>query len=129
METLQKTLSAEVQSANRAREHQACACSLVCPGTIISKTRKETEMKNAMWGRTAKEADVAMEAEPPGSIESQDVKHIVDAILDYALPFQKWVENAKAQVPGNSKWRSNIVTELRTSKQKSLEAIQEHGHK
>lgn len=59
-------------------------------------------MKNAMWGRTAKKADVAMEAEPPGSIESQDVKHKVDAILDCALPYQKWVEKANAQGPGNS---------------------------
>lgn len=79
-ETPQITASAKVQNAiAKAQE----------------RTRKETEMKNVMWGRIAKAVDEAMEAvdeameaEPPGNIESHRVQHIVNAILDCALPFQ-----------------------------------------
>lgn len=74
-------------------------------------------------GRTAKEADVAMEAEPPGSIESQDVKHIVDAILDCALPYQKWVEKANAQGPGNSE-----MAEQHSDRATHLKAEQPRGN-
>ena len=52
-----------------------------------------------MWGRIAKAVDEAMEAEPPGNIESHHVEHIVNAILDCALPFQQQVDKTNAQSP------------------------------
>lgn len=54
-------------------------------------------MKNAMWSRIAKAVDDAMEAELPGNIESHHVEHVVNAILDCALPFQQRVDEANAQ--------------------------------
>ena len=71
-ETVQKAASAKVQNATAKAQE---------------RTRKETEVKNAIWGRIAKAIDEAMEAEPPGNIESHHVEHIVNAILDCALPF------------------------------------------
>ena len=61
------------------------------------RTRKETEMKNAMWGRIAKAVDEAMEAEPPGNIENHHVGHIVNAILGCAVPFQQRVDKTNTQ--------------------------------
>ena len=83
-ETLQKAASAKVQNAIAMAQEG---------------TRKETEMKNAIWGRIAKAVDKAMEAEPPGNIESHHVEHIVNAILDCALPFQQRVDKANVQSP------------------------------
>ena len=56
-------------------------------------------MKNAIWGRIAKAVDKAMAAKPPGNIESHHVEHIVNAILDYALPFQQQVDKTNVQSP------------------------------
>lgn len=39
-----------------------------------------------MWGRIAKAVDDAMEAEAPEQIERQHIDHIVNAILECALP-------------------------------------------
>lgn len=50
-----------------------------------------------MWGRIAKAVDEAMEAEPPGNIESHHVQHIVNVILDCALPFQQRIDKTNAQ--------------------------------
>lgn len=73
-ETLQKAASAKVQNAIAKTQE---------------RTRKETEMKNAMWGQIAKAVDEAIEVEPPGNIESHHVEQIVNAILDYAFPCQQ----------------------------------------
>lgn len=54
------------------------------------RTRKETEKKNAMWGRISKAVDEAMEAKPPGNIEN--------TFLDCALPFQQRVDKANAPI-------------------------------
>lgn len=50
------------------------------------KVRVETKEKDEMWGRIAKAVDVAMSAEAPGKIEDYQIEHIVEAILDCALP-------------------------------------------
>lgn len=44
-------------------------------------------MKNTMWGQITKAVDKAMEANLSSNIESHHVKYMVNAILDYALPF------------------------------------------
>lgn len=81
MENLQKTVSAKVQNAiAKAQE----------------RTRKETEMKNAMWGRIAKAVDEAIEVEPLGNIESHHVEHIVNAILYYTLLYWQKVDKTNA---------------------------------
>lgn len=43
-------------------------------------------MKNVMWGQIAKAVDEAMEAKASENIESHHIEHIINAILDYALP-------------------------------------------
>ncbi len=83
-ETLQKAASVKVQNAIAKTQE---------------RTRKETEVKNAMWGRIAKALDEAMEAERPGNIESHHVEYIVNAILDFALLFQQRVDKTNAQSP------------------------------
>lgn len=41
---------------------------------------------NAMWEGIAKAIDNAMGAEAPGDIKAEQIEHIVNAILDCALP-------------------------------------------
>lgn len=48
--------------------------------------RKETEIRDSMWGRIAKAVDDAMEAEASEQIERHHIDHIVKAILECALP-------------------------------------------
>lgn len=50
--------------------------------------REEREMKDAKWSRIAKAVDDAMGSEDPGSIEAGQVTHIVNAILECALPMR-----------------------------------------
>lgn len=52
-----------------------------------------------MWGRIGKAVDEAMETEPPSNIESYHVEYIVNAILDFALPFQQRVDKTNSQSP------------------------------
>ena len=50
------------------------------------KARREIEEKDAMWSRIAKAVDNAIEAKASGSVEAYQVEHIVNAILECALP-------------------------------------------
>lgn len=100
-ETPRKAASAKVQSAiAKAQE----------------KTRKEAEMKNAMWGRIAKAVDEAMEAEAPGNIESHHIEHIVNAILDCALPSQQQVDETHTQSPAIGEKRGQYSRETQPHK-------------
>lgn len=50
------------------------------------EARVEAKENDETWGRIAKAVDIAMAAEPPGRIDQDQVKHIIDAILECALP-------------------------------------------
>lgn len=50
------------------------------------QARKEAVRRDSMWGRIAKAVDDAMEVEAPEQIERQHIDHIVNAILECALP-------------------------------------------
>ena len=50
------------------------------------QARKEAERRDSMWGRIAKAVDSAIEAEAPEQIERRHIDHIVNAILECALP-------------------------------------------
>lgn len=50
------------------------------------KARIEAKANDEMWGRIAKAVDIAMTAELPGRIDQDQVKHIIDAILECVLP-------------------------------------------
>lgn len=54
------------------------------------KTRIEAKKNDEMWGRIAKAVDVAMAAETPGRIDRDQVKHIINAILECASPKPQW---------------------------------------
>lgn len=54
-----------------------------------------------MWSRIAKVVDDVMEAELPRSIESHRVEHIINAILDCALPLEQLVAKENAPKFGN----------------------------
>lgn len=48
-----------------------------------------------MWGWIAKAVDVAMAAENPGKIEEYQINHIVNAVVDCALPKSQEKSHAK----------------------------------
>lgn len=50
------------------------------------QARKEAVRRDSMWGRIAKAVDDAMEVEAPEQIERRHIDHIVNAILECALP-------------------------------------------
>ena len=50
------------------------------------KARIEAKENDKMWGRIAKAVNIAMAAELPGQIDQDQVKHIINAILECALP-------------------------------------------
>ena len=43
-----------------------------------------------MWGRIAKAVDIAMAAETSGQINRDQIKHIINAILEFASPKPQW---------------------------------------
>ena len=54
------------------------------------KARMEAKENDEMWGRIAKAVDIAMEAETPGRIDRDQVKHIINAILECASLKPQW---------------------------------------
>ena len=75
--------------------------------------RAEAKEKDEMWGRIAKAVDVAMAAETPGKIEGYQIKHIVNAILDYALakPQGKSPANSDSHDQANTTQAVELVNE------------------
>ena len=54
------------------------------------KARIEAKKNNEMWGKIAKAVDVAMAAKTPGQIDRDQVKQIINAILECASPKPQW---------------------------------------
>ena len=54
------------------------------------KAQIEAKENDEMRGRIAKAVDVAMAAETPGRIDQDQVKHIINAILECASPKPQW---------------------------------------
>ena len=50
------------------------------------QARKEAKRRDSMWGQIGKAIDDAIEAEAPEQIERRHIDHIVNAILECALP-------------------------------------------
>lgn len=73
-------------------------------------------MKNIMWGWIAKAVDKAIETEVPGNIESHHIEHIVNAILDCALPLQQQVDEKNVQSPAIGKKKEQYSRETQPHK-------------
>ncbi len=54
------------------------------------KARTEAKENDKIWGKVAKAVDIAMVVEPPNRIDRDQVKHIINAILEYASPKPQW---------------------------------------
>ncbi len=48
------------------------------------------KQNDEIWGRIAKAVDIATAAETPSRIDLDQVKHIINAILEFALPKPQW---------------------------------------
>ncbi len=83
--------------------------------------RFEIEKKDVMWGRIAKAVDDAMGIDTPGDIEAHHINHIMNAILDCALPKAQLVEKT-SQKKKNEK--ENSITEEAASSTKPNETVQ-----
>ncbi len=84
------------------------------------KVRLEIEKRDAIWRRIANVVEDAIGVETPGDIEAHDINHIVNAILDFALPKARLVEKT-SQKEKNEK--ENIITQEAASSTKPNEAV------
>lgn len=78
------------------------------------KVRIEAKENDEMWGRIAKAVDVAMAAETPGRIDRDQVKHIINAILECASPKPQWKSSTRPDVRDQgSATQSTLPTDRR----------------
>ena len=78
------------------------------------KARIEAKENEEMWGRIAKAVDVAIAAETPGRIDRDQVKHIINTILEYASPKPQWKSSTQPNVQDQgSATQSTLPTDRR----------------
>ncbi len=77
------------------------------------KTRIETKDNDEIWRRIAKAVDIAMEAETPGRIDRDQVKLIINAILECVSSKPQW---KSSNLPDFQDQRSAIQSTLLTDR-------------
>ena len=87
------------------------------------KVRLEIAKKDIMWGRIAKAVDDAMGIDTPGDIEAHHINHIMNAILDFALPKAQLVEKTsqKRRMKRRTASHKKLQAQLNPMKQFSFQ--------
>ena len=79
-----------------------------------AKAQIEAKENDEMWGRITKAVDIAMAAETPDRINRDQVKHIINAILECFSPKPKWKSSTQPDFQDQrSATQSTLPTDCR----------------